>query len=426
MATAASELAGTSETATYGPPYNHESAACSSIGPIWQLLAGVRQPIDAAQTFVLSPLSKLAPTDPPLAGRSPPTDRASTAPQQTWDHGLPEGGHPRHLPRGVAGACRRRTTDPSHAHAATELTLARSGALDADLLAQHPFYGTDFTKPLLFLEDGNYFSAQATAEHLTGAQWGVMNETGSYPGQPWLWLYTLWYQVPGFDNSANVDLIAIYLTGVATLLLLAVPFLPGLRDIPRLRPGPPAHLAELEPGAARRTASRCPRCARGGNRRWRSTGGGDRSARRVGTRREQSGGIGPDVAQARPRLWRSGQRFRARAAAGVVEGLAGAVLAEHEKVERRPRPLVDHEARRLRHQRGTGALALHAVGDVQVVDQAPPDGVGVEDDVDEADDADGASRSATTVAAPGPGCSSRPVHTVRRSASTSLSKKSSA
>ena len=63
-----------------------------------------------------------------------------------------------------------------------------------------------------------------------------MNESGSYPGQPWLWLYTLWYQVPGFDHSANVDLIAIYLTGAATVLLLAVPFIPGLRDIPRLIP----------------------------------------------------------------------------------------------------------------------------------------------------------------------------------------------
>jgi hypothetical protein len=63
-----------------------------------------------------------------------------------------------------------------------------------------------------------------------------MNETGSYPGQPWLWLYTLWYQVPGFDNSANVDMIAIYLTGAATLLLLALPFVPGLRDIPEVVP----------------------------------------------------------------------------------------------------------------------------------------------------------------------------------------------
>ncbi len=71
---------------------------------------------------------------------------------------------------------------------------------------------------------------------LTGAQWGVMNETGSYPGQPWLWLYTLWYQVPGWTNSANVDMIAIYMTGLATILLLLVPFIPGLRDIPRLIP----------------------------------------------------------------------------------------------------------------------------------------------------------------------------------------------
>ena len=63
-----------------------------------------------------------------------------------------------------------------------------------------------------------------------------MNETGSYPGQPWLWLYTLWYQVPHFSTSANVDMIAIYLTGLATILLLLVPFIPGLRDIPRLIP----------------------------------------------------------------------------------------------------------------------------------------------------------------------------------------------
>ena len=63
-----------------------------------------------------------------------------------------------------------------------------------------------------------------------------MNETGSYPGQPWLWLYTLWYQVPGWSSSANVDMIAVYMTGLATLLLLCVPFIPGLRDIPRLIP----------------------------------------------------------------------------------------------------------------------------------------------------------------------------------------------
>ena len=125
---------------------------------------------------------------------------------------------------------------PVPALMAGELTLARSGALDTDLLSQQPFYGTNFTKPLLFIEDGAYFVNKATALGLTGSQWGVMNETGSYPGQPWLWLYTLWYQVPGWTNSANIDMIAIYMTGLATILLLLVPFIPGLRDIPRLIP----------------------------------------------------------------------------------------------------------------------------------------------------------------------------------------------
>ena len=119
---------------------------------------------------------------------------------------------------------------------ANELTMARSGALDASLISKEPFYGTNFTGPLLFMEDGAYFSTKAQAMNLTGEQWGVMNETGSYPGQPWLWLYTLWYQVPGWSNSGNIDMIAIYMTGVATLLLLAVPFIPGLRDVPRLIP----------------------------------------------------------------------------------------------------------------------------------------------------------------------------------------------
>ena len=125
---------------------------------------------------------------------------------------------------------------PVPAMMATELTMARSGALDADLLAQRPFYGTDFTKPLLFIADGAYYANLAQAMRLTGDQWGVMNETGSYPGQPWLWLYQLWYHVAPFSNSASVDVWAVYLTGIATLLLLAIPFIPGLRDIPRLIP----------------------------------------------------------------------------------------------------------------------------------------------------------------------------------------------
>jgi len=235
VATAASELAGTSETATYGPPYNHTPGAVQSLLFAPASIAGVRQPIDAAETFVLGPLAKVAPTDPPLGAALDRYQGATASTRSAWDaaylkavtHVTFHNGTPV-----VPGAA----DGPVPIMLASEFTLARSGAIDGDLLANHDFYGTDFTKPLLFLEDGQYFSDVATAQHLTGTQWGVMNETGSYPGQPWLWLYTLWYQVPGFDNSANVDLIAIYLTGAATILLLAVPFLPGLRDIPRLVP----------------------------------------------------------------------------------------------------------------------------------------------------------------------------------------------
>ena len=68
LATAATELAGTSQTAGYGPPYNNNgtSQKILSSPANW---AGVRQPIDAAQTFVLGPLAKTAPTDPAAGGR---------------------------------------------------------------------------------------------------------------------------------------------------------------------------------------------------------------------------------------------------------------------------------------------------------------------------------------------------------------------
>ena len=37
--------------------------------------------------------------------------------------------------------------------------------------------------------------------HLQGNTWGMMNETGSYPGQAWLWLYSFWYQIPQFNSD---------------------------------------------------------------------------------------------------------------------------------------------------------------------------------------------------------------------------------
>ncbi len=112
-------------------------------------------------------------------------------------------------------------------------SMARSGALDGALLSTRQFYGTDYTKPLLFVADGTYLADLAQNQHLSGDQWGMMNETGNYPGQAWLWLYTLWYQVPPMKTSSNADLQVWAIMMVLTLGLALLPFIPGLRSIPR-------------------------------------------------------------------------------------------------------------------------------------------------------------------------------------------------
>ena len=236
LGTAAAELNGTALAATYGPPYNHGTAAVQQVGPVnWQTLAGVTQPVDAAQVFVIAPLTSLAATDHAVAGPLATYQAATPSQQQAWATAYDKAVTKVTFANGTP-VVPPAADGPVPAMMSAELAMARSGALDTDLLAQRQFYGTDYTKPLLFIADGGYYANLAAAMHLTGDQWGVMNETGSYPGQPWLWLYQMWYHVHPFSTSPNVDVWAIYLTALATLLLLAVPFIPGLRDIPRWIP----------------------------------------------------------------------------------------------------------------------------------------------------------------------------------------------
>ncbi len=264
LATAGEELNGTSETATYGQPYNTGTGSVQKLLFSPQTWFGVTQPINAAQAFVLQPLGSLAPSDPALASALSTYNSAPASQQLAWANAYVKVITPKVTMNATMPTIPAAHDGPVPVMLTAELSMAQSGALDTDLLAGRTFYGTNFTKPLLFIEDGGYFINEAGLMNLSGGQWGVMNETGSYPGQPWLWLYTLWYQVPSFSNSANVDMIAIYLTGLATILLLLVPFIPGLRDIPRLIPvhrliwrnwEPPAHdgtkgTQEPSPGTA--------------------------------------------------------------------------------------------------------------------------------------------------------------------------------
>jgi hypothetical protein len=116
------------------------------------------------------------------------------------------------------------------------LGLAQSGGLDGDLLTSRQFFQTDYTKPLLFMNDGGPLKTRAEEQHLLGTQWGMMNETGSYPGQVWLWLYTLWYQVEPFKASTNADILVMLVMGLLSLAFICIPFIPGIRSLPRKIP----------------------------------------------------------------------------------------------------------------------------------------------------------------------------------------------
>ena len=98
VATAASELAGASETATYGPPYNSGSGSTQRILFSPETIVGVRQPIDAAQDFVLSPLDKVASTNPELATALSRYNGASAATRAALERGVRQSGDQRHVP----------------------------------------------------------------------------------------------------------------------------------------------------------------------------------------------------------------------------------------------------------------------------------------------------------------------------------------
>ena len=103
-------------------------------------------------------------------------------------------------------------------------------------MSSSQFFQTDYTKPLLFMADGGLLAERAEAQHLLGEQWGLMNETGSYPGQPWLWLYALWYQVEPIKSSANADIQVLLIMGLLSLAFICIPFIPVVNRIPRWIP----------------------------------------------------------------------------------------------------------------------------------------------------------------------------------------------
>ena len=250
-ATTVQELAGTSGSATYGPPYNQGGDGVS-VGPVnMAQLMGVRVPVDPANDFVITPLQTQAQ---PIAVAAALKAWTSATPDQqsAWATAYDDAVQATADADGNLDLTKVAKGEygpvPLLAKGLTD--MATSGAYDGILLAQSPngFYALDHTKQILFMGDGSYLDDFGTTWNLQGNTWGMMNETGSYPGQAWLWLYSFWYQLPVFNApddqtdgisrtlTDGADAIIFYIMGLLTLLLLLVPFIPGIRSIPRWIP----------------------------------------------------------------------------------------------------------------------------------------------------------------------------------------------
>jgi hypothetical protein len=246
VTTATAELSGASTSAGYGAPYNSGSGAVQS----WAFLkpqqwAGVHQPVDSVNQFVLLPLQQATAGDPTLAGALTTFTSTGGDQQTKWLDAYTKALRNASVENGAVSVVAG-DYGPVPVLMGRLLGIARSGGLDGLLLTSGHLFQTDYTAPLLFLGDGSYFAGLAQDQKLTGSQWGVMNETGRYPGQAWLWLYTMWYQIAPYNRTAdsgflgisasNTDLAVVGTMGTLTLLLLFLPFIPGLRDIPRWIP----------------------------------------------------------------------------------------------------------------------------------------------------------------------------------------------
>ena len=211
---------------------------------------GVSHPINTANDFVIDPL-KTVPNDPALQSAIASYEAAPEKTQKAWgeafakpleeyEAAIEEGKAP---PQSVSLDQSNGTVTVKAAEAgpvpslmSALLSLAKSGGLDGSLLTSRQFFQTDYTKPLLFMADGGVLSNRAQAQHLLGEQWGMMNETGSFPGQAWLWLYTFWYQIKPFSTSDNADVLVLAVMGLLSLAFVLIPLIPGIRDIPRRIP----------------------------------------------------------------------------------------------------------------------------------------------------------------------------------------------
>ena len=231
--TTAGILAGDSSLQSYGPPYtkdNDNSQRLAGVAPATWF--GVTHPIDATQDLVITPLQRVALFRPDVGQALQTYQQASDDQKDAWnkayadalDSAIVVGGQVQ-VPPGDYG--------PVPVLMDGMLVLAKAGLLEGALQTNSQLpYAFDSTLPLVYFQDDVDHDV-AESLNMQGSQWGLIHETGFYPGAWWLWPYSFFYQIPPMSTSANGDLEVGVIMVALFLILLFLPVIPGLKHIPR-------------------------------------------------------------------------------------------------------------------------------------------------------------------------------------------------
>jgi hypothetical protein len=194
----------------------------------------VRQPLTGLD-LVIPPLRALGGGNEALAAAMQQWDGASREQQVAWASAYGKALPAATIPAdGKIAIAATPAMGPIPVMAQEWLDYGRAGAVDAALVQQPgAFFVDDWTKPMLLLEDGAFFDQIGNTFQLGGPQWGQMNEEGNWPGAWWLAPYTVWYNVPPANTAQSGDLVAFLFVIPLALLLIFLPFIPGVRSLPR-------------------------------------------------------------------------------------------------------------------------------------------------------------------------------------------------
>ncbi|MHB1627253.1 MAG: cytochrome B6 [Bacilli bacterium] len=237
------DLDGQGEIASYGPPYNNgwhgkAEGVSSLFGFAPQAWWGTPYHINTAQADVLTPLQMLATAshNSALTAALHTYNTASYTQQQAWAAAMTSALGKATVRRGQV------VLPPGHYGPVAlmvndEINLAKSGLLSGALDRQtnNGVYRWNVQNDLLFLQ-GAALHGIANNINMSGGQWGINHDEQAYPGPWWLTPYTFLYQVPPWSTSEAGDQMAAYTMGLLFILLILLPWIPGLNKLPKLLP----------------------------------------------------------------------------------------------------------------------------------------------------------------------------------------------